>query len=170
MCKAAPKTHGTAAGERPSFAVRAQTRSVYTFSGKKCVEKPSLYTFRSSVCVNRSPLSTPGFRTAYLNKANSAPVGSPATAKRPTFGMSLGWTPNLAAERMVLSPFSRRRTGAAEFDRGGYRLIRPRPARPAVRDRSGNGSPCPQHVLAEAARSEERRVGKECRSRWSPYH
>jgi len=22
----------------------------------------------------------------------------------------------------------------------------------------------------EAARSEERRVGKECRSRWSPYH
>src|SRR5256885_15381108 len=23
---------------------------------------------------------------------------------------------------------------------------------------------------AEAARSEERRVGKECRSRWSPYH
>ena len=28
------------------------------------------------------------------------------------------------------------------------------------------------HVLAVAqeARSEERRVGKECRSRWSPYH
>src|SRR2546427_6342927 len=25
-------------------------------------------------------------------------------------------------------------------------------------------------VLAGAARSEERRVGKECRSRWSPYH
>src|SRR5260364_469378 len=24
--------------------------------------------------------------------------------------------------------------------------------------------------LAELARSEERRVGKECRSRWSPYH
>ena len=24
--------------------------------------------------------------------------------------------------------------------------------------------------LLEAARSEERRVGKECRSRWSPYH
>ena len=23
---------------------------------------------------------------------------------------------------------------------------------------------------SEAARSEERRVGKECRSRWSPYH
>ena len=27
------------------------------------------------------------------------------------------------------------------------------------------------HVIEEAAdRSEERRVGKECRSRWSPYH
>ena len=24
--------------------------------------------------------------------------------------------------------------------------------------------------LAEVIRSEERRVGKECRSRWSPYH
>ena len=26
------------------------------------------------------------------------------------------------------------------------------------------------HSLANPARSEERRVGKECRSRWSPYH
>ena len=26
------------------------------------------------------------------------------------------------------------------------------------------------HALYEWARSEERRVGKECRSRWSPYH
>src|SRR3712207_737742 len=25
-------------------------------------------------------------------------------------------------------------------------------------------------IVATAARSEERRVGKECRSRWSPYH
>src|SRR5215467_13446907 len=25
-------------------------------------------------------------------------------------------------------------------------------------------------VMGEALRSEERRVGKECRSRWSPYH
>ena len=28
--------------------------------------------------------------------------------------------------------------------------------------------PCSQRMLAD--RSEERRVGKECRSRWSPYH
>src|SRR5574341_2681285 len=26
------------------------------------------------------------------------------------------------------------------------------------------------NVLGDQARSEERRVGKECRSRWSPYH
>ena len=26
------------------------------------------------------------------------------------------------------------------------------------------------YVPDEGARSEERRVGKECRSRWSPYH
>ncbi len=26
------------------------------------------------------------------------------------------------------------------------------------------------HRLSETERSEERRVGKECRSRWSPYH
>ena len=25
-------------------------------------------------------------------------------------------------------------------------------------------------LMAETTRSEERRVGKECRSRWSPYH
>ena len=29
---------------------------------------------------------------------------------------------------------------------------------------------CPFHFSGEKSRSEERRVGKECRSRWSPYH
>ena len=28
----------------------------------------------------------------------------------------------------------------------------------------------PLFVVLEVVRSEERRVGKECRSRWSPYH
>src|SRR5262245_63889798 len=28
----------------------------------------------------------------------------------------------------------------------------------------------PRHAASRASRSEERRVGKECRSRWSPYH
>ena len=34
----------------------------------------------------------------------------------------------------------------------------------------GDVSGSPYLKTAEAARSEERRVGKECRSRWSPYH
>src|SRR3712207_9147878 len=32
------------------------------------------------------------------------------------------------------------------------------------------GRPMLSEGLVDAARSEERRVGKECRSRWSPYH
>ena len=27
-----------------------------------------------------------------------------------------------------------------------------------------------EHNISQPERSEERRVGKECRSRWSPYH
>src|SRR2546427_10648735 len=34
---------------------------------------------------------------------------------------------------------------------------------------AGSRPPCPAASRAES-RSEERRVGKECRSRWSPYH
>ena len=29
---------------------------------------------------------------------------------------------------------------------------------------------CPEFISCAEKRSEERRVGKECRSRWSPYH
>src|SRR2546422_266088 len=36
---------------------------------------------------------------------------------------------------------------------------------------SRNGPQDPAHILfTSGSRSEERRVGKECRSRWSPYH
>ena len=35
---------------------------------------------------------------------------------------------------------------------------------------SGTGSWVPSLTKDKVARSEERRVGKECRSRWSPYH
>ena len=35
---------------------------------------------------------------------------------------------------------------------------------------SDDASPALRRIRASVARSEERRVGKECRSRWSPYH
>src|SRR5258708_22489774 len=63
------------------------------------------------------------------------------------------------------------------------RFLAPAPARrirvpdsrltPALGERSTSSGSAQRHLLAGAAglvRSEERRVGKECRSRWSPYH
>ena len=35
---------------------------------------------------------------------------------------------------------------------------------------ASKGTPATAQQFATAVRSEERRVGKECRSRWSPYH
>src|SRR6266498_3396746 len=53
-------------------------------------------------------------------------------------------------------------TGGAE--RGGVK----RPWSDATTNRSGNTTISPWSP--PSSRSEERRVGKECRSRWSPYH
>ena len=39
-----------------------------------------------------------------------------------------------------------------------------------VEERIDSGITKGTTVAARAVRSEERRVGKECRSRWSPYH
>src|SRR2546422_11627347 len=47
---------------------------------------------------------------------------------------------------------------------GGGVRGRPRKATSDVREELG------QYGVAALERSEERRVGKECRSRWSPYH
>src|SRR3712207_7451482 len=41
---------------------------------------------------------------------------------------------------------------------------------PADAGVSGASTPPPVRPTIVVARSEERRVGKECRSRWSPYH
>src|SRR5256885_14792120 len=41
---------------------------------------------------------------------------------------------------------------------------------PSARRCGTAGPPCRPQARRRAARSEERRVGKECRSRWSPYH
>ena len=44
------------------------------------------------------------------------------------------------------------------------------PASPAGASSGGPASSWGQDGGARSDRSEERRVGKECRSRWSPYH
>src|ERR1035441_3491525 len=50
------------------------------------------------------------------------------------------------------------------------RIVRAGPACAASDALRGRTVPAPPPADLAAARSEERRVGKECRSRWSPYH
>src|SRR3712207_7143131 len=81
------------------------------------------------------------------------------------------------------SDLARRDAARAAARRGGQQAqgaVRPRrPRHPQDDDRRGAAAlpaddPLRARVLAARrlarARSEERRVGKECRSRWSPYH
>src|SRR5258705_10139477 len=56
------------------------------------------------------------------------------------------------------------RPGSARSDRAGYGSLR-RGILPGLQE-----SACTRWNHDHAYRSEERRVGKECRSRWSPYH
>src|SRR3712207_8233451 len=66
----------------------------------------------------------------------------------------------------------------AGFDDGSRKLLKgygPLTLKPWVivaNVEEGAGLPegLPDDAIAISARSEERRVGKECRSRWSPYH
>src|SRR2546429_9087223 len=48
--------------------------------------------------------------------------------------------------------------------------VAPRPAPPPARPATPRPAPVVAPQVERRARSEERRVGKECRSRWSPYH
>src|SRR5256885_8293069 len=68
-----------------------------------------------------------------------------------------------AGRRTLVTSFGDRGRGAARRRRRGARLGRGRRHRGA---RQGGVRELP----GARDRSEERRVGKECRSRWSPYH
>ena len=69
-----------------------------------------------------------------------------------------------------------RRSGAAsaETKAPAPAPAEPPPAKPAVPEGAtpikGPAARLAQNMTASLGRSEERRVGKECRSRWSPYH
>src|SRR5256886_4097338 len=56
--------------------------------------------------------------------------------------------------------------------RGAGRLdeVRGAPGRPALGHIPGESQAVAPEAHLRGGRSEERRVGKECRSRWSPYH
>ena len=91
-----------------------------------------------------------------------------------------------SGDPLVFQP--RRSRHVLELDRGGAgvslctgRLARPVSQPPAPGDdravslaakalHAAGGRATPGALLSLHARSEERRVGKECRSRWSPYH
>src|SRR5256885_5495288 len=53
---------------------------------------------------------------------------------------------------------------------GTFRLNVPDSFAVAGTGKAGAPTPTPGKNTVEGNRSEERRVGKECRSRWSPYH
>ena len=50
------------------------------------------------------------------------------------------------------------------------RSMRKKPVVLMILDGYGLNDKVEGNAVAQANRSEERRVGKECRSRWSPYH
>src|SRR2546425_7745791 len=81
-----------------------------------------------------------------------ASVGDPPEAGHGPGAASLGWTGRRAQLTLAI--------------RGGYATSREAP----VRALGGVERMVEDGRVAPVARSEERRVGKECRSRWSPYH
>src|SRR3712207_83759 len=105
----------------------------------------------------------------------SAACNAPPEAER-----SEPRTPEAATSEQTTSPpeTTAERTQAAANENLGPELISAagRGDAEAVRHLLQRGAPVEARdgdrrtPLVAAARSEERRVGKECRSRWSPYH
>src|SRR6185437_6382259 len=75
--------------------------------------------------------------------------------------VSEGSKPHDHRRQMRLSSLANN-DASGEFRRAGARLLRT--------GRDETGGDCKGRDKSGEARSEERRVGKECRSRWSPYH
>ena len=71
--------------------------------------------------------------------------------------------PSKKEEKIIafLKAFGEKHKLETKVDEAGNVLIK-KPATPGMENR--------KTVVLQSHRSEERRVGKECRSRWSPYH
>ena len=70
---------------------------------------------------------------------------------------------------LALTPDGWRRDVVVRIDRGTIARVE-EPGDGAAERISGVVLPGLANLHSHAFRSEERRVGKECRSRWSPYH
>ena len=108
--------------------------------------------------------------TAFFANRNAALKRRAAAAGWLVLGLALCVSPWLIRNRVITGSFvfdhPRTQTGelAASYNIGGFDLSR----------KDGMSDGAYQEKLSAAIRrvlrSEERRVGKECRSRWSPYH
>src|SRR5256884_9588245 len=84
---------------------------------------------------------------------------------------SRDWSSDVCSSDLVTSPVKKL---VKIEQRDGWRKIVSEKALYVCKDATGRlcafSSVCPHLGCSIAWRSEERRVGKECRSRWSPYH
>src|SRR5450755_4384817 len=112
----------------------------------------------------------------YAGPARSAAL--PASPARPPVTVSLSapvsplapasWPAPVSLPRQLPLPAQ---LGAPRPGRGGIPVSATLAANEAMAARRRRGLPVLPLAFGEAGlRSEERRVGKECRSRWSPYH
>ena len=104
---------------------------------------------------------------ATLSRSPSISAGSSRSAPAPASVLGLG-----SPSGVLLSPAVRRKRDSSSSTRA---LISPPPASRLSAAKSpaawsSLSCACPAASEASGPRSEERRVGKECRSRWSPYH
>src|SRR2546430_17568738 len=79
--------------------------------------------------------------------------------------------PSQLTSRQTIGRIAKRPNHSADRSANGTALSRSLAAHPLFRCRERFPTDLPDQQFSPSRfRSEERRVGKECRSRWSPYH
>ena len=117
-------------------------------------------------------ISLGGDGTVLFAARTVSPLGIPVfPVNLGTFGFIAGVQPGKWREDFDLwlegkAPLSRRMMLEAKVERRGGEVFRDCCLNDALVSASGQA----RIINLNVSRSEERRVGKECRSRWSPYH